>query len=258
MQIKSLGTLKAIFSSIVAKRPKRVSFLLVNTNNRQWRGDFKKQLLSQKPNSLLAVALIVKHIEDPERIDSYLFICRRNQLNKQYFQCITNNITGHKKDETQPGILDFLKKRWQINQSSYVALFWWTTRVQQDFTLIAYQAIAPAYRNQGLMKIISLKLIGILNEQYGEKHLMRSFVNHPATYLFFNPHDKILKQYEPSSLEECTCSALLEMHEIIKPPATLPLVSEALVQQGFLSNNPPSKPIIELEEEDSAAKKSAY
>lgn len=243
MQIKTVKTLKSIFDAdmllnIFDQEP---VYILVNNNELHWTVDLTQQLNTiVDKNKLLAISLIITHSRSP-RVDSITLICLKKNLTPTFYKKINEYVN----ECTQSNMIGFLKEQWLKNNSKYPLTFMWTTRLDCGYTLIADRAVAPAYQRKGLMKTVSLELIKHLERVYGSEHELKSIAIHPATYLFFNPHDKELKHYNEGTWQEMSCNLLLRMYDkknTNTPCSISPDMLAALIAQGFLKTLPVDDP----------------
>lgn len=210
MLLDTILTLQNISASFVSHLgDNRVDYLLVRTNDIHWMRDTINQLeLIENKDQTIILGLSVHHITDNARIDNIYIACGYNELNSDLFCEIAKYI----KPKEEATILDFLSQQWQKNSTTYAITFFWTTRTDANFTLIADVAVSPAYQGKGLMKTLSLDLIERLEIIYDKNHELMSTPIHPATYLLFNPHDKVCTGFNPDSLEQVTCALMMKMH----------------------------------------------
>lgn len=211
MRIKDILTLQKILGPFAKQIKDEICYIFLNTTDCTWLTDLEHELSKiNQIHPLLAVSLVVQHVATPARLDFLLFICNSSDVTKEFLMEFEKHV--HPEEKNCVKILNFLHAKWETSSASYPLTFYWTTRTDGDFTLIADQAIAPAYQNKGLMKNISLNIIEILMQLYGRNHGLKSFTIHPATYLFFNNHDKDCKSYLEGDLQEDTCFKVLTKH----------------------------------------------
>lgn len=236
MQIKTVDTVKNIFDEATMQKifNQLPRYLLVNNSQSDWFQNMSSQLEEVKDdNELLAIALIVTHTTSP-RIDSICLICPKKDISPAFLAQIDHYINRY----NHCSIIRFLGEQWTKDNAKFPLTFMWTTRLDGGYTLISDRAVAPAYQRQGLMKTISLNLIGHLEQIYGYEHELQAIPIHPATYRFFNPQDKTLKFYEAGDLQNMKCEMLLKIHQrkvTTAPAFTIsPEVMASLIAQGFL------------------------
>lgn len=207
MIIRNTNELKVILNDKKTSLPSQnCDYIVLHTSAEQWHEMFILKL-KHSSNPFLHVALQVSH--GNYRLDSIIFTCHRDEINGWFLNAINMYVNDIKRDEP---LLQMLEKNRNGNDSAYPMLFMLTTRLDADYSVLSYMAIAPAYRQNGIMKGISLNIMECLMKEFTPEHKVKSFAIHPASYLFFNPTDKALKYFYPDDLQELSCGDLLRCH----------------------------------------------
>lgn len=233
MIIKNISELKEVLGDFDAISPteQNKKYLVIQSRIGEWRNTLSSSL-EDVGDSWIHVALQIQH--DEPRLDTILFVCHTNEINDWFLDILTNYL--YNKTQSTP-LLEALDEKWEINHAAYPLLFMISTRLDPDasYTTICYQTIAPAYREKGFMKKISLNLIVNIMREFGEDHMVDSFTVHKASYLFFNPSDKKFQHFYPGDFQNLSCITLLRAHHVlVKEPVLTDTARDGWMSQALL------------------------
>ncbi len=209
MIIENISELQKILGNLDIISPEHdKKFIVLHAGISEWQ-DRLSSALTDAGDGLMHVALQIQHHD--ERLDTILFVCHSHEINDWFYEILTNYCYNKPADEL---LLKALDKKWEINPRSYPLLFLLSTRPEVDYTTLCYLTTAPAYRQQGFMKRISLNLIKNIMREYGEEHVINAFTTHQASYRLFNPTDKEFRDFCAGDLQDLSCKHLLSEHGI--------------------------------------------
>lgn len=194
--------------------------------------------LNAHPHKLLIFAVTYKE---------HFYLIASNPREREHENFVEGFIADIQDDHS---IFDDLKFR-RINPEAIPIYFHFimnsTTSEDIAATHIAHLAIAAAYRRQGLMKSVLLKIIRILAAQKGTGHIITAHPMATAAYLFFNPMEKITPDAALFFMpEEKTCREILIAHlkKQASSPTTFTDFFRTNLRCGFLNSDgifPPSQ-----------------
>lgn len=225
MFIRNPDDFKSILQGVEDNLPSS-EFIVLNIKKDSWdKNLISKEIEKQPKIPNFHIAIQVEH--DNFRIDTIIF-SSGNKIDADVLKKIDDYIRDV---PTDVSILKVLEQHWKNDNKKYPFLMMFTTHPNSNSTIICYRAVAPFFREKGMMKKASLNFIGTLQKHFGTDHQIRSFAIHAATYLFFNPRDKELQHFYPEELQEITCEFLLKSHGIIRDISdefALPKISSSM------------------------------
>lgn len=245
MLIRNLQTFKKVIRESAVLFPDN-HYLLLHTTKERWCEELKSQITHVDANSYFQLGLVVKH--DAVRVDTIIVTTKINEVDEEFFAQLANYIHDRHGDKNSESPLKFLERKWDKAATNYPFLLMATTRLKSefdDYTILCYLGVAPAFRKKGLMKSITLNFIELLKQDFDDQHSVKAFAIHKATHLLFNPWDKECKNFNERDLQELSCKLLLESNGRIQEQPEkeepffiiTPLGMKALLQYGILKRD---------------------